>query len=135
MYWMDQKAISYKYHILSVLIILLAIFFRLWHVDFGLPHSFYADEPEIAELAIKYTYEFRDIFINHNYYKLIPVNFVYGTFPAYMFTAATMVFSKSLNLLSITFTKTTLYIFMRTVNSLAFSFNHPCRNFTILQII
>lgn len=100
---------------------LLALFFRLHHIEFGLPHSFHADEPEIAELAIKYTYEARDILENGNYYKLIPVSFVYGTFPIYLLTAAVMLFSKTANLLSIGFDKTTLFVYQRVLVSL-FSF-------------
>lgn len=115
---MAPKIASYKYHILTAAIILFALFFRLWHIEFGLPHSFTADEPEIAELAIKYTYEFASIVKNGDYYKLIPINFVYGTFPAYLLTAATMIFSKTANLLSIGFSKTTLYIFMRSLNAI-----------------
>ena len=107
-----------KTFLLGVLILSTTLIFRLWHIEFGLPHSFYADEPEIAELAIKYTYEFRNIIHNRDYYKLIPISFVYGTFPAYLFTLAVMIFSKTLNIAGISFDKTTLYIFMRGLNSL-----------------
>ncbi|MFA6981702.1 MAG: hypothetical protein WC243_01595 [Patescibacteria group bacterium] len=101
---------------LSVLI-LIGVGLRLYHIEFGLPHSFHADEPEIAELAIKYTYELRDIIKNHNYQKLIPISFVYGTFPSYLFTLVVMSFSKTSNLLNIPFSKETLYIFMRSFNA------------------
>ncbi len=97
---------------------LIGSFFRLYHIEFGLPHSFYADEPEIAELAIKYTYEFKSIFQRGEYEKLIPVSFVYGTFPAYLNTFATMAFSKTMNLLNIDFDKTSIYIFLRSFNAL-----------------
>lgn len=107
-----------KYLILAALILCLGIFLRLYHIEFGLPQSFHADEPEIAEPAIKYTYEIRNIIKNGDYYQLFPISFVYGTFPAYFFTAATMAFSKTSNILGISFDKTTLYIFMRTVNAL-----------------
>ncbi len=108
-----------KLHKFLVLFILaLGLFFRLYHIEFGLPHSFYADEPEIAELAIRYTYEIRNIIKNNDYYQLIPISFVYGTFPAYLFTLATMTFSKLSNLLSLPFDKTSLYVFMRSFNAL-----------------
>jgi len=90
---------------------------RLWHIEFGLPHSFYADEPEIAEPAIKYTYEIRDIIKNNNWYKLVPTSFVYGTFPTYLFTIKTIVFSKTLGILGITFQKMHLYILMRSITA------------------
>lgn len=106
-----------KYFLIFILIVLIGLFFRLWHVEFGLPHSFYADEPEIAELAIKYTYEFKDIVRNNNYYKLIPISYVYGTLPAYAYTLATVIFSKTSNILNISFDKTTLYIYMRTLTA------------------
>ena len=93
------------------------IILRLYHIDFGLPHSWHADEPELGEFAIKYTYEFKDIVLNKNYYKLIPVSYVYGTFPVYFLTFGTMVFSKFMNLLSFSFDKTTLYVFMRSLNA------------------
>ena len=54
---------------------------------------------------------------NNNYYKLIPISYVYGPLPAYLFTFAVMFFSKTSNLLNIPFDKTTLYIFMRSFNS------------------
>ena len=94
------------------------IFLRLWHIEFGLPHSFYADEPEIAELAIKYTYEFRSIIAEGDYYKLIPVSYVYGTFPSYLFTFFTMGFSKISNVLGAPATKYDLYVAMRVFNAL-----------------
>lgn len=111
-----------------------ALFFRLRHVDFGLPHSFYADEPEIAELAIKYTYEIKDIIKNNNYYKLIPISFVYGTFPAYLLTAGTMIFSKTLNIFKLGFDKTSLYIFMRTVTALLSMMIIPAISFLYYKI-
>jgi len=100
------------------LIFILAAFFRLWHIEFGLPHSFYADEPEIAELAIKYTFELKDIISNNNWYKLIPISYVYGTFPTYLLTGFTIAFSKICAILTISFDKTVLYIFLRSINSL-----------------
>ncbi|MCU0379673.1 MAG: hypothetical protein MUE58_00645, partial [Chitinophagaceae bacterium] len=93
------------------------IFFRLYHVEFGLPHSFYADEPEIAELAIKYTYEFEDIFFNNNIYKLIPISYVYGTLPSYVFTVTTIVFSKFNGIIGHTIEKAEIYIFLRSLNA------------------
>ena len=95
----------------------IGLFFRLYHIEFGLPHSFHADEPEITEPAIKYTYEFFNIIRNNDWYKLIPVSFVYGTFPVYFFTVFTMAFSKSLNILNVPFDKTSIFIFLRIVNS------------------
>ena len=86
-----------------IIILTIGVFFRIYYINFGLPQSFYADEPEIAEPAIKYTYEIRSIIKNNDYYKLIPVSFVYGTFPTYSYTAAVMVFSKILEILNINF--------------------------------
>ncbi|HSX39445.1 MAG TPA: phospholipid carrier-dependent glycosyltransferase [Candidatus Saccharimonadales bacterium] len=100
------------------LISLVGLFWSLYHIEFGLPHSFHADEPEITELAIKYTFEFKDVVKSNNYYKLIPVSYVYGALPSYIFTIATMIFTKSLNIFGISFDKTTLFIYMRVVNVL-----------------
>ena len=97
---------------------IVGLFLRFYHIDFGLPHSFYADEPEIAEPAIKYTYAFKDIVSNGNWYKLIPVSYVYGTFPAYLFTAATMLFSKGANVVNFAFSKADLYVWLRSINAL-----------------
>ncbi len=94
------------------------IILRLYHIDFGLPHSWHADEPELGEFSIKYTYEFKDIILYNNYYKLVPVSYVYGTFPVYFLTLCTMTFSKLMNLLNFSFDKTTLYIFMRSLNAI-----------------
>jgi 4-amino-4-deoxy-L-arabinose transferase-like glycosyltransferase len=101
--------------ILIVAVLTAGLFFRIWNIGFGLPHSFYADEPEIAELAIKYTYELKNIVSDNNYYKLIPVSYVYGTFPAYFLTLTTMVFSKTANTFRLVFDKTDLYISMRII--------------------
>ncbi len=91
----------------------LGLILRLYHINFGLPHSFHADEPEFAELAIKYTYNLKSIMRTKSYYELIPVSYVYGTVPTYILTVVTMVFSKSANLLGIGFDKTILYVAMR----------------------
>lgn len=101
-----------------IAVALLGLFFRLWNISFGLPHSFYADEPEVAEPAIKYTYEFRNIISDNNYYKLIPVSYVYGTFPTYLMTASTMFFSKFLNTVNLAFDKSTLYVNMRVLTAI-----------------
>ena len=106
-----------KHFFLIFCILLCGLVLRLYHIEFGLPHSFYADEPEFAEPAIKYTYEIRNIIKSGDYYKLFPVSFVYGTFTSYLFTFATMGFSKLNNLLGIGFDKTTLYVFMRSLNA------------------
>jgi len=108
---------NFKAFILPCAIICVGLFFRLYHIEFGLPQSFYADEPEISEPAIKYTYELKDILQNNNYYKLIPISYVYGTLPTYFFTICVMTFSKFMNVAGITFDKTTLFIFMRVVNA------------------
>lgn len=99
-------------------LLLIGAIFRLNDINFGLPHSLYADEPEIAEFAIKYTYELRNIVGNDKYYELIPVSFVYGTFPTYVFTIVTMFYSKFSNLLNISFDKEDIYVFLRTTNAL-----------------
>jgi hypothetical protein len=118
--WPKKKLALTKTEWLIILLIVgLGTFLRLYHIEFGLPHSFKADEPEIAEFAIKYTYEIRDIIKNNNYYKLIPLSFVYGTFPTYVYTLATMAFSKFNGLLGIAFEKKHIYIFLRSLNALS----------------
>jgi len=102
--------------ILSILI--LGAFLRLYHIEFGLPHSFRADEPELIEPAIFYTFEIRDIIKNNNYYKLIPISYVYGTFPAYLFTAFIMGFSRLHNIFGITFPKENMYILIRSLHAI-----------------
>lgn len=91
---------------------------RLYHIEFGLPHSFHADEPEFGELAIRYTYELKSIIAESAYYKFIPISYVYGTVPTYFYTVATMLFSKIANLLSIGFDKTTIYVFLRSLTAI-----------------
>jgi hypothetical protein len=103
---------------LIMLMTLGGLFLRLWHIEFGLPHSFYADEPEIAEYAIKYTYEIKDVISNGNYFKLIPVSYVYGTFPSYLYTVFTMGYSKISNLFSEPASKYELYVAMRIFNAI-----------------
>ncbi len=105
--------------LLITIILAIGLFFRLYHIEFGLPHSLHADEPEFGEFAIKYTYEIRSIVANNDWYKLIPLNFVYGTFPIYAYTLATMTFSKTLGILGIAFEKMHIYIFLRSLTALA----------------
>ncbi len=99
-------------------LLLLGLILRLWNINFGLPHSWYADEPEIGEPAIKYTYEIKNIIKNNDIYKLVPQSYVYGTFPVYFYTVATMVFSKTLGILGVSFEKMDLYVSMRVINAL-----------------
>lgn len=101
-----------------LLMVICGLILRLWYINFGLPHSFYADEPELAEPAIKYTYEIKNIIRNNDVYKLIPTSYVYGTFPVYFYTGLTMVFSKTLGMMSIEFSKADIYIFLRIINAL-----------------
>ena len=113
---LDDKS---KFLLVSAGIMLVgAAILRLYHINMGLPHSLIADEPEIGEFAVKYTYEIRDIVGNNNWYKLIPVSYVYGTLPVYINSAFTMIFSKSAGLLGISFDKTDIYTFLRIMNSL-----------------
>ncbi|MFC1700515.1 phospholipid carrier-dependent glycosyltransferase, partial [Patescibacteria group bacterium] len=114
--------------------VVVGLFLRMWHIEFGLPHSFYADEPEIAELAIKYTYEIRNIISEREYFKLIPISFVYGTFPTYLLTLATMFFSKMGNLLNLPFDKTSIYIFLRSFSSILSFFIVPTIAYLYLKI-
>lgn len=114
-----------KAKLIIAILTVTGIFLRLWHIEFGLPHSFYADEPEIAELAIKYTFEMRAVVENGDYYKLVPVSYVYGAFPSYLFTFVTMFVSKTSNLLGMPASKLDLYIGMRTFNSILSFFIVP----------
>lgn len=116
----DKRILS-----LGILIMVAGLFFRFYHLNFGLPHSFYADEPEFAEPAIKYTYEIRNIIREDEFFRLIPISFVYGTFPTYVFTVATMVFSKVNGVLGIVFEKADIYVFLRTLNLLLTFFIVP----------
>lgn len=114
---MKKKITKTNYWVILGLILALGLFLRLYHIEFGLPHSFHADEPEISELAIKYTYEIRSIIKEGEYYRLIPISFVYGTFPTYLLALLTMLFSKINNLLGIIFNKTSIFIYLRVINS------------------
>lgn len=103
----------------SLAIILLAsVYLRLDSINFGLPHSFHADEPEIVELAVKYTYEIRNIINNKDFHRLIPISFVYGMFPTYLLTFVTMIFSKIANILGNSFEKQAIYVLLRTTTAL-----------------
>jgi hypothetical protein len=101
-----------------ILIVAGGIFLRLHAINFGLPHSFHADEPEIVELAVKYTYQIRDILSKKEFYRLIPISFVYGMFPSYLLTFATMAFSKTANILGKTFEKQAIYVFLRSATAI-----------------
>ncbi|MFH1295086.1 MAG: hypothetical protein ABIH84_00690 [bacterium] len=98
-------------------LIVAGLILRLWHINFGLPHSWYADEPEIGEPAIKYTFELKNILRNNDVYKLAPENYVYGTFPVYFYTILLMIYSKIHHLLTLDFTKMDLYIYLRVINA------------------
>ena len=112
-----QKVFSAAFKIAILGMVILGLYFRLHAIDFGLPHCFHADEPEIVELAVKYTYQIKSILKENDFYKLVPISFVYGMFPTYLLTFATMVFSKTANLLSINFDKQAIYVFLRIVTA------------------
>ncbi len=103
----------YKDLLILFILFFVGLVFRFYYINFGLPHSFHADEPEIVEPAIKYTFELKNIVQNSDYYKFIPVSFVYGTFPTYVNTMLVMLYSKSANLLGLAFDKSTLYVLSR----------------------
>src|SRR3989344_5563718 len=99
--------------LLIFLILALGLFLRLYHIEFGLPQSFRADEPELVEPAIFYAFQIRNIIADNDFYKLIPISYVYGTFPAYLFTILIMVASKIQNLLHMQFPKENMYLLIR----------------------
>lgn len=123
-----------KLIVILATITVLGLLLRLWHIEFGLPHSFYADEPEIAELAIKYTYEIKGIISQKDYFKLIPISFVYGTFPTYLLTLATMFFSKTVNILSLSIDKTNIYIFLRSFSAVLSFFIVPTISYLYFKL-
>lgn len=115
---MKAGLIKFIFALFWGLIFVCGLVLRVWHLDFGLPHSFYADEPEIGEWAIRYAYEIKRYLGTPQIVKLAPENYVYGTFPVYLYFALVSLFSKILNLLHINFSKTDLYIYMRLINAL-----------------
>ena len=80
---MQRKILKSNILVLAV-ILFVGIFFRTWHINFGLPHYSHNDEPEIVELALTPAIEFRDTFLELNLDKLKPSSFIYGTFPSYL---------------------------------------------------
>jgi len=109
---------KYKYLLLILFISAFGLFFRVWNLNFGLPHSYYADEPEITGFALTYAAELKDAVINGAWYKLVPISYVYGMFPTYLMVPFIIVFSKVLHLLKISFDSSTIYLFVRYINSL-----------------
>jgi len=112
-----QKILSITFKIAILGIIIFGLYFRLHAINFGLPHCFHADEPEIVELAVKYTYQIKSVLKEKDFYKLVPISFVYGMFPTYSLTFATIAFSKTANLLSIDFDKQAIYVFLRIITA------------------
>lgn len=109
---------KYGFYILITFITIFGLFFRLWNLNFGLPHSYYADEPEITGFALTYAAELKDAVFNDAWYKLVPVSYVYGMFPTYFVTPFVIIFSKILHLLVIPFDTATIYLFVRYINSI-----------------
>lgn len=101
-----------------ILILGTAAYLRFYNINFGLPQSFHADEPELVEPAIKYTYEIRKIISNRSYEQLIPISFVYGQVPTYILTPIIMTSSKLMNTLGYAFSKETLYVIARALSAL-----------------
>ncbi len=109
---------KFVFYISIFVISALGLWFNLYHIEFGLPHSFHADEPEIIELAIKYTFDLKDILANTELYRLTPISYVYGSFPVYLFTIATVVYSKLNSVLGLVFSKMDIYVFLRSLTAL-----------------
>lgn len=99
----------------------LGIFLRLWNIGFGLPHSYYADEPELTGFAIHYSVELKNSILENDWFKLVPVSYVYGTFPVYVLTVFIIPYTKFLSLINVSFDTNTLYLYSRIIVSL-FSF-------------
>lgn len=114
-----KKLSKTSFWIIMALAAITGLYFRLHGISFGLPHSTHADEPQIVELAVKYTYEIRSIIKENDYYRLIPINFVYGMFPTYLLTFATMLFSKVANFLNFGFEKYVIYIYLRVLTAIS----------------
>jgi len=100
------------------IIFLISGYLKFWNINFGLPHSFYADEPEFVEFAISYTFQIKEVITNSNWYKFIPVSYVYGTFPIYFFTIITIIFTQIMSILDFTYNKTDLYVLLRSANAI-----------------
>lgn len=114
---MLKKTSKSKISILS-LIFLVGLFFRLWHVDFGLPHYFHNDEPEIVELALTPAIEFRDTFLNLNLNKLEPNSFIYGTFPSYLLIPKLFVLNQINQVANLNLTKADFYFASRIITAI-----------------
>jgi len=105
-------------NIILFIIIFIGLLLRTHNINFGLFHSFYADEPEFVEFAIKYTFELKDIILNNNWYKLVPISYVYGTVPTYILTIFTTIFVQIWQLLGFSFKKIDIYVLSRIINLL-----------------
>lgn len=113
-------------YLLVAVIILIGLFFRLWHVDFGLPHYFHNDEAEIVELALTPSIRLKQTFIEGGYKNLEPNSYVYGTFSSYLLIPLLSVINQVGQFLGSTFVKADFYlaarIFTATLSSILILF-------------
>jgi 4-amino-4-deoxy-L-arabinose transferase-like glycosyltransferase len=96
-----------------ILIFVVGIIFRLWHIDFGLPYHTHNDEPELVELAITPAVEFKRVFLENNLDLLKPSSFIYGTVPSYLIFPVLAGYSQIAQGLNLSFNKADLYLISR----------------------
>ncbi len=64
--------------------LIIGVLFRLFHIEFGLPHVTFADEDKLGNPAIVFSYSAKKIIANKDFSQLAPEDFVYGTFSVYL---------------------------------------------------
>ena len=109
---------KYIYPLLITVILAFGISARLHKIDFGRPLSFLYDENDIYDQVVRYAFNYKFIIKQDGIKGFEPEDFVYGTFPTYFLTLATMVLNKYISLSKIEINFDFYFVYMRIVTSL-----------------
>ncbi len=92
---------------------LIAIIFRLWGINFGLPYYFHNDESEIVEPVLTAAFNIKSIFLEGDIKLLKPTSYVYGTSINYTLIPIITIIKKGAILLGANLDKANFYLFAR----------------------
>ena len=99
------------------LIFISLLFSRFLFLDFGLPHVYQADEPELVEYSLKYAVNMEKLRNgDFNFFK--PFSFVYGTLPTYTNTLLLFPFLKITNFFDLSQGRYEIYLYLRIIYAL-----------------
>lgn len=107
-----------KVKVFVVILIIITLFLRLQHIDYGLPLSYFIDETDHSDPAIKYALNFKSQIIKGNLGFFKPETYVYGSFPLYAFSGAILIYKSATQLFSYIPSRADYEVLLRIITTL-----------------